>query len=237
MHNKAVRGGKFYFMLVSFTSRQKHNIFLCNTIFLHLYMRDVIMIEKNAVFGELLYMGLVYEKGRCKSNGLWKHGYSKSLKKHINLLKEIVICMQNEFEKEEDNIFLRNIYNEVYCDNVLKKVYAFNESSDKLIMKRFIITDCSDENKHLDVIVLIHKLLEEVSLELDKGLRKDKKKISRLLFSLHNLPRVFLNKEADTLYSLGNAGIEVDDAIRYARMSMDKELLCKYKKFFEIKIK
>lgn len=192
-----------------------------------------IMIEKNAVFGELLYMGLVYEKGRCKSGGVWRNTYSKSLKKHISILNEIAMCMQKEFEKDKDNIFLRKIYNEIQCDNILRDIYPFNKNIGELNMNNFVITDCSNENSHIKINNLIIKLLEDVLFEIDKGLKKDKEKICRLLFSLHNLPRVYLNKKSYTLYSLGQAGIGMDDALKYSRMSMNEEMLYIYKGFFD----
>lgn len=52
-----------------------------------------------------------------------------------------------------------------------------------------------------------------------------------LLISLHNLPRVYLKKEANTLYLLGWAGIEIDDALQYSKMNMSKEMLGNYKDF------
>lgn len=64
-------------------------------------------MEKNAVFGELLYVGLAFEKGRYKSKGIWNLSYYKSLKSHIELLREIAKCMQKEFNMENDNYFLR----------------------------------------------------------------------------------------------------------------------------------
>ena len=188
------------------------------------------MIEKNAVLGELLYRGLVWEKGRCKSSRLWKYTYSKSLKKHINLLHEIAMCMQKEFIKEEDNAFLRKIFEEIQCDNVIRRAYR-NMTADELNMKNFVITDCNDQNRHIKILALILKLLEDVSLELDKGFKKDKRKICDLLFALHNLPRVYLSKEANTLFERG-AGIGPDEALQYSRMSMDMEMLRKYKDFF-----
>ena len=124
------------------------------------------IIEKNAVWGELLYRGFVWEKGRCRSSGLWKYTYIKSLKKHINLLNEIAMCMQKEFAKEED-----------------------------------------------------------------KGLKKDKRKICDLLFSLHNLPRVYLSKGASTLFELRGAGIGESDALQYSKSWMNEEMLRIYEDF------
>lgn len=45
-------------------------------------------MDKYSVFGELLYIGFVCEKGRCRSSGLWKYGYKNILTKHINMLKK-----------------------------------------------------------------------------------------------------------------------------------------------------
>ena len=190
-----------------------------------------IVMEKNAVFGELLYVGLVFEKGRYRSSGIWKYTYSKSFKKNISLLREIAKCMQKEFEKEEDNIFMRKIYSEIKCDNILKDAYPFNIDINNVNMKTCIITDCNNENKYIKIIILIIKLLEDILFELDKGIKKDKEKIGRLLFSLHNLPRVYLKKEANTLCSLRQESITVDNALEYSRMSMNKEMLSNYKSF------
>ena len=137
--------------------------------------------------------------------------------------------MQKEFKKEEDNIFIRKIYNEIKCDNILTVAYPFNKVINDTNMENFIITDCNNENKHIKIIIFINKLLEDVLFELDRGLKKDKEKIGRLLFSLHNLPRVYLDKEAYTLCSLGQEGITVDNALEYSKMSMSKEMLSNYK--------
>ena len=188
------------------------------------------IIEKNAVLGELLYRGFVWEKGRCRSSGLWKYTYTKSLKKHINLLNEIAMCMQKEFAKEEDNAFLRKIFEEFQCDNVLRRAYR-NMTVDELKMKNFVITDCNDENRHTKILALILKLLEEVSLELDKGLKKDKRKICDLLFSLHNLPRVYLSRGVSTLFELRGAGIGENDALQYSKGWMNEEMLCIYEDY------
>ena len=112
------------------------------------------MIEKNAVFGELLYVGLVFEKGRYRSNGIWKYAYSKSFKKNISLLREIAQCMQKEFKKEEDNIFIRKIYNENKCDNILTVTYTINKVINDKNMKNFIIINFNNENKLSEFINL-----------------------------------------------------------------------------------
>ena len=102
---------------------------------------------------------------------------------------------------------------------------------DELKMKNFVITDCNDENRHTKILALILKLLEEVSLELDKGLKKDKRKICDLLFSLHNLPSVYLSRGVSTLFELRGAGIGENDALQYSKGWMNEEMLCIYEDY------
>ncbi len=82
----------------------------------------------------------------------------QKLKKHINLLTEIAMCMQKEFVKEEDNAFLSKIFEEIQCDEVLRRAYR-NMTVDELKMKNFVITGCNDENRHTKILTLILKLL------------------------------------------------------------------------------
>lgn len=146
----------------------------------------LIKMEKNAVFGELLYIGLVFEKGD----------------------------------------------NKIQCDNVLKRAYSFNASID-LNKRNYLITVCNSNNEHVKIIELMIKLLENILFELDKGFRKDKEKIHRLVFASHNLPRVYLSKGEYTLCLLGQEGINVETALEYSKMSMSEEMIADYKSYFD----
>lgn len=189
-------------------------------------------MEKNSVFGEILYIGFVFEKGRCKSGGIWKNSYIRNLKKHIKLLEKVVECMQKQFEIEEDNILLRKVCHEIQTDKVLKKYYPFNKVINKINICETLITNCQEDNQHIEIINLMLKLIEDILVELDKGLRKDKEKITRMIFSLHNLPRVYLSKNENTLCLLEQNGITPEEAFEYSKLSMDENLLLKYKHFF-----
>ena len=187
------------------------------------------VIEKNAVLGEILYIGFVFEKGRCKSDGIWKYSYIRSLKKHIILLEKVAKCMQTKFQIERDNLFLKKIYYEIEADIVLKSNYPFCKLIEE---EEILIKDCQDENQHLEINNLIIKMLEDILVELNKGMRKDKEKITRIIFSLHNLPRVYLKKGIDTLFMLNQNGISSEEALLYSKLSMDENMLSIYEHFF-----
>lgn len=188
-------------------------------------------MERNLVFGELLYIGLLFEKGRYKGRGIWNHSYTKSLKRHVELLKKIAEQIQGQFQLEEDNIFLIKVCHEIQNDKELKRYYPFDGV---LIIggKEGKIIGCKDENRHIEIINLIIKLVDDILLELNKGLRKDKEKIGKMIFSLHNLPRVYLNKEEKTICLLGQDGITSDEAFEYSKLSMDENMLSNYRQFF-----
>ena len=180
----------------------------------------------------MLYIGLVFEKGRCGNHKIWKHSYSQSLRKHIKLLKKITECMQKPFQIEEDNIFLKNICYEILNDVNLEKHYPFCNVTDIINSEKIIITECRDENSYEEIIQLINQLLEDILLELNKGLKKDKEKIVRMIFSLHNLPRVYLKKGINTLCLLGQHGINPKEALAYSKLSMNEEMVSNYSCFF-----
>ena len=149
-------------------------------------------MEKNAILGEILYIGLVYEKTRCKSPGLWKRSYVRNLDKHIELLKKVAKCIQAPFNIENDNMLLEEVLLEIQNDSNLRNYYPLKKSY-MLKTQGMIITECKAQNNI--IIDFVIRLLDDLLLELRKGFRKDKEKICKMIFSLHNLPRVYLNKD------------------------------------------
>lgn len=190
-------------------------------------------MEKYSVLGELLYIGFVCEKGRCKSSGIWKRSYMESVKKNVSILKWITECMLDVFDIENDNLLLRNICNELKFDKTLGYVYPFFEILIILVIDKNIITECKKENEHKEVIQLIDKMLDDISHELNKKFKKNKKLIKRLFFALHNLPRVYLNTDDLLRPSHKRMGIDSATAIEYCKSSMDLYMLWKYEEYIK----
>ena len=191
-------------------------------------------MEKNAILGEILYIGLVFEKGRCNASGIWKRTYIQNLSKHIRLLKEVSECMKNSFQIVEDNILLKKVCNEILDDENLKKHYPFCGFEEVIKSNEKIITECREENKCNEIVDFINQLLGDILLELGKGIRKDKQKIIKMIFSAHNLPRVYLSKDISTLCLMGRYGIGPEEALKYAKLSMDEGMMIKYNSFLKV---
>ena len=188
------------------------------------------LMEKNSVLGELLYIGLIFEKTRCKSAGLWKRSYFKSLNKHIDLLKKVACCLQAPFSMERDNEILKEVCLEIQSDNKLKNYYPIKMNFAKNTCK-YIITNCDGSMDRPAIVKFIICMLEDLSTELKKGFHKNKEKICKLIFSLHNLPRVYLKNNENTLCMLNQEGISSDLAFTYSKLSMDEEMKSRYEHF------
>lgn len=81
---------------------------------------------------------------------------------------------------------------------------------------------------------IVNQLMDEMFLDLLAEIKKpfmQKKKVGYLLRALHNLPRVYLGKNIETLCELNQEAISGQYAIEYAFMNMDSDMVKKYHKF------
>lgn len=190
-------------------------------------------MEKYTTLGELLYVGFVYEKGRCKSSGIWRRSYRKSLLKHIELLYKIAVCMTSDLSLEETNSILINVLTQIVNDPVLKLHYPITDHSISLLEKHErIISYVEKNNEYSNIGKLIVQLLEDLLVELRRKFDKDKKRVSILIMSLHNLPRAYIDTNYETLCNLKMSGTSPSEAIEYAKLSMDSDTKIRYQQFF-----
>lgn len=173
-----------------------------------MYIQDII--------GELLYIGIVAEKGRCYGVR-WKFGYKKTLKKHIAALNQLQKCLQSGDEKVSHTIIKKFI---LVCekDYEIGKFYQFS-------------------NKQIDEAIIgknyqkINQLIDELFLDLLTEINKlciNKREVYDLLCTLHNLPRVYLGRNKETLCDLKQETISEQDAIKYAFSNMNPSMVKKY---------
>ena len=168
------------------------------------------------IIGELLYIGIVAEKGRCYGVR-WKFGYKKTIKKHIIALNELQKCLQLD-NKDVVRSTIENFI--VLCEKnyEIGKFYNFS-------IKKLEKVDIGENYKKINL--LIDKLFLDLLTELNKTYI-NKKKVYVLLCALHNLPRVYLGKNKKTLCNLNQEGISEQDAIKYSFSNMDSVMIKKY---------
>lgn len=171
------------------------------------------------VIGELLYIGIVAEKGRCYGTR-WKFGYKKTLRRHIIALNELQMCLQSMDGKSVHTVIEKFI---AVCNenNEIGKFYNF---SNKTICDMYVGKSYNNVNQLLNA--MFFDLLREIKKPYIR-----KRKVYDLLCALHNLPRVYLGKDKETLCELKQNAISEQDAIEYAFDNMSFDMKEKYQKF------
>ena len=173
------------------------------------------------VMAELLYIGIVAEKGRCYRL-IWKCGYRKNLKTHVNALYSLQRSLQSDEirqKKEAVNRFVdtcrQNREFGKYYDNAFKMLNACK------------IEETSSE-RYLKTDELLDALFSDLWKECNQPFPSHKK-IYYLLCALHNLPRVYFDANKQGL-SGERMPIAEEEALEYAYDNMDDGLKRKYKK-------
>lgn len=187
-------------------------------------------MEKYSVYGELLYLGFVYEKGRCVSRGLWRFGYRRKLYKHISMLKKIITCMLNANITQDDTLMIEQFAKFITKEREMGKYYPLTKQVQEcfLISKYSLISSVDDSKNYKQVNNLMLSLVNEVLKQLE-NVAVNKRKVAMLLRALHNLPRVYLERNAITLCNINQPGIECSDALNYSFGNMDEATKRKYK--------
>jgi len=191
-------------------------------------------MDKKSVFGELLYIGLVVEKGRCKSKGIWNLGYKRTLIRHLTMLYEISECIQDEEVSKKDSIVLRKFIKLWETEMNIRKFYPIKKDVlIKLKQKEYNLLEPSKNknNNHLKVSRLMSAIIKDTIELLNKPIFVNKRKVSMFLKASHNLPRYYLDQNAQTLCRLSQPSIEYKDAIEYCFTYMDEKARQKYQIF------
>ena len=167
-------------------------------------------MNKQDVIGELLYIGLVAEKGRCSGQS-WRLGYKKSLKRHIMLLRKFSEVLMNERDADE---VLQELVILCKKNHDIGKFYNISSS----------IYDIRWEENETNFGLInrfIRDILSDISCELNK-LSVNKKKVYLYIRIAHNLPRVYLGKDKKTLCNIHQAAISESDAIQFSYQNMSE---------------
>lgn len=108
-------------------------------------------MEKYAVYGELLYLGYVYEKGRCPSGGFCKCGYKKRLYTHMILLKNIILCMLNADVTKSDMQMIKQFAVFIVEEDEIGKYYPVSKEVKELFSARdYMIISSVNESKNFE---------------------------------------------------------------------------------------
>ena len=171
---------------------------------------------KQDVLGELLYIGFVAEKGRCYGKR-WNLKYRRILRCHIEVLSKLLDTM---IQDQTDISYMMEEFVGT-CDNnaEIGKFYRISDKVRNQLDNRKINWERKEHN-YAKVNELMVLLMEELLTEVNKFIIKNRN-IYYLLNILHNLPRVYLGEEKDTICGLRQGSIPEEDALQYAFQVMN----------------
>ena len=190
-------------------------------------------MEKYSLFGELLYLGFVCEKGRCKSSGFWKLGYKRILHKHIVLLSKLIQCILVSEISDNDALILKKFIESIQTEKDIIKYYPINEDTMKKLhdSNYSIITSIDSDRCNNNINLLMNDITTEILELLDHKFFLNKKRIAMLIRALHNLPRVYLGKGLHTLCNIEQPAIDYKAALEYSFNNMDEDTRQRYRKY------
>ena len=192
-------------------------------------------MEKYSLFGELLYLGFVCEKGRCKSSGFWKFGYKRILHKHIILLRQLIQCILVSEISDNDALILKKFIESIRTEKDIIKHFPLNgETIRKLQDSNYsIITSIDSDRCNNNINLLMNDITTEIIELLDHKFFLNKKRIAMLIRAIHNLPRVYLGKGLHTLCNIEQPAIDYKAALEYSFNNMDEDTRQRYRKYYQ----
>ena len=173
-----------------------------------------------AILGELLYIISNYEKGRVKTSIFWSRKYIVSLNESLYCMSIILQLMKNPIKIQQ---------------SMLQPIKEFCEKNEFIIFPKGDLTRLDDIVNELEVdnigdddfeiIYYMCRMVDECIIVLGEKNKGYKKRVSCLLKAFHNLPKVFLNRSKETVYSVTAKSILAQDALLYASSYIDLNLL------------
>jgi len=189
-------------------------------------------MSKNNFYAEILYVGLVAEKGRAFSE-LKKFNYRKSLRLHVALWKRILIRMQEiEYTDEDEQLFKHIIE---FCKSrkeigkyYLPKINLISENEQQIKSE---IEKTSNNEEDLVILNFMNDLMSELVELLKPKIFINRKAVYFTIRALHNLPRFFLNNPCTYIFELQNVFASFQEVIEYSFGNMDLEMKNRYLKY------
>lgn len=178
-------------------------------------------MERLSVYGEILYLGYSFEKGRC-SIGRWKRKYRKEVYIHLIFLEKVLELMMEKNAKA-DEILLMTFRNFLKKQENIGKHYPLSLNGKKILDKEKKLVYAENEDFSNELInFLMYEMTNDCLIEIKKTF-VNKKRIKMLFRALHNLPRAYLRENSKIFCDINIPQISQNEAIEYSFANMDME--------------
>lgn len=189
-------------------------------------------MTKNSVYGEILYMGLVTEKGRVYSE-LWKYNYRKALKIQVALWQRILRRMMDNKYTEEDVQLLKDFIE--LCKNRKEIGEYYRPQINSFSEIEQLINSGIEQSHNSKEDIVILNFMNDLVLELVELLKPkifvNRNQVHLVIRALHNLPKYFLQNPQTDIYGLKNVATDFQNVIEYSFGNMDQSMKNRYIKY------
>lgn len=165
-------------------------------------------VNKHFFLGETLYRLSVYEKGRCDSSKIrWTKKYVTQLVNSINFMGEMIQSLSDENITSHDyEIVRKSVEN--------KEMFCFNETLlNQWQENNYALSSINNLSSYKEVNQLMSYIIEQLKQTIISLNKKNKRNIWYLLQALHNLPKVYLNPQQESMFNYPSSSITVDVAL------------------------
>ncbi|WP_110931550.1 hypothetical protein [Paenibacillus bouchesdurhonensis] len=186
-------------------------------------------MTKNTIYGEILYVGFVAEKGRVFSR-IGKYSYRRILRKHAFFWQSVIWRMIDGAYTEEDEQLIDDFIDLCQTQKEIGKFYCPQSKSFAEIKQRIQLGMRQADNNKEDIIILsfMNELVLELIALLKPKIMINRDKVHLTIRALHNLPKYFLHGSETFIYQISNAGANFQDTIAYSISNMDESMKKRY---------
>jgi len=174
-------------------------------------------VNKHFFLGEALYRLSVYEKGRCNPGKIrWTKEYVTQLVNSIELMSEIVQSLSDEDITFHD-------YETIRKSVESRDISYFNEALLKQWQEsNYSLSSIHDLSPYKEVNQLMNNIIEQLKQTMESLKKsfnkKNKEKIWFLLQAFHNLPKVYLSTQQESVFKYQSFPITVYVALECAQI-------------------
>jgi len=169
-------------------------------------------VDKQFFLGEALYRLSVYTKSSCSPNKIWWR------KKYVVLLKNLIIFMEKMVLSLSDENITPRDYEVVRQIVENEEIFRFNE----VLLSRwkgnnYSLSSINDLSSYKEINQLMVCIIEQLNDAVNSINPINKHKIWYLLQALHNLPKVYLRSQPESIFGHPFPPLPSAEALEYAQ--------------------
>lgn len=151
-------------------------------------------VDKQFFIGEALYILSVYVKGGVPAKIWWRKKYIDWLKNSINFMDEMIQSLSDKNITSRDYEIVKRIIEG-------EGIFRFNEPLlEQWKENNYSLSPIKNLSSYEEVNQQMSSIIEQLNHTVKSMNKKNKQKMWYLLQALHNLPKVYLRSQQESMF-------------------------------------